>query len=302
VLTERQQQWRKHHIGASESPAICGVSPWQSANDIYWRKVADVSDEETSEAMETGRRLEDALIDYACEKCGIKGIRRNQFRVAKREPILAATCDALGDGVVIEAKTSSYPSAWGEPFTDEVPDHVMVQVQHQLFVTDAEVAFVPTLLAGSRFEWRIYRITRHEKLIDAIVSRCVAFWRAHVEPRIPPADEPPPIDILRAQPRQHKRIALPDEASRLVDEYLAIQQKLKDLEREKVLLMRRLISLLEDADEGITPDGKKVSYKLSKRTLIDTTELRTKYPEIAAAVAETIEYRALRIGETKNER
>ena len=300
MLSDHRRRLRRQHIGASESPAICGVSPWMTAADVYWRKVGDVADTDT-EPMATGRRLETVLIDYAVERLGLQGVRRNQFRVSPDEPILAATCDALADGVVIEAKTSAYADGWGDDMTDQVPDHVLIQVEHQLFVTGAQVAYVPLLLARRQFEWRLYRVPRYEELIEAIVERCVRFWREHVEPRVPPSSDPPPIEYLRSIRRQPVQVDLPAVVDDLVAQYISVREQLRALEAERDRLQRELIGQLGEAECGVTPSGWRVAYTAVESRTIDTKLLRTRYPEIAREVERVNTYRRFDLKEVKHE-
>ena len=299
MLTARQRELRKLHIGASESPAICGVSPWQTASDIYWRKVEPRRTDESTDATMTGHRLERPLIEFACDELGLNGVRRNQFRVAKDDPLLSATFDALGDGFAIECKYVSASGAqyWGQPFTDEVPDHVMVQCQHQAFVGELKEVIVAAAVATTRLEWRLYRVPRHEKLIQAIRERCNHFWKEHVEPRIPPSTEPPPLEILRARKREDKIVVLPDDLAPILSEYSELLRRRKEIEEAIELRQRRLIDALGDATVGRLLDGREITYREQTRRSVDTIELRKRYPDIAAALQRVSTFRVLKVKE-----
>jgi predicted phage-related endonuclease len=235
--------------------------------------------------METGRRLERTLVKYAAERVGLTNVRHNVFRVSKEEPILSATCDGIASHALIEAKTSSFPEGWGDDLSSDVPDYVLVQTQHALFVTGLEVAYVPLLLASRRgFEWRLYKIPRYPELIHAIVERCVAFWRNHIQPRIPPSDEPPPLEYLQQIRRTPTTVHLPAEVDPLIAEYVAIRQQIKELDERRELLQRQLITALGDAQIGIAPSGWKLSYTEVQRRAVDLDLLRTRYPEVAKEV------------------
>jgi len=304
MLTEKQLKLRREHVGASESPAICGVSPWQTAADVYWRKVSDIQNDEPNEAMMTGHRLEKPLIEFACDELNLSGLRRNQFRVAKDEPLLSATFDALGDGVAVECKYVSGAGAqhWGEPYTDEVPDHVLVQVQHQAFVANLKEVIVAAAIAGPRLEWRVYRVSRHEKLIDAIVKRCVAFWKEHVQSRIPPTDAPPPLEILAKQRRISKAVQIRNvQAVALRDRIVELQGQRDALEQEIELCKRQLIDMLGDAECGVLLDGSQITYREQTRRFVDQTELRKRFPDIAKELEKETRFRVFRIKESMNE-
>jgi len=175
-ITEHQRQARRSKLGSSDAPAIVGVSPWLTAQQVYWSKKVDQPDTGTA-SMATGNRMEKPLVEFAEDELGVKAIR-NQYRVSKGSDggVLAANIDALIAGCpyeAIECKYVGQDSAgdWGQVGTDEVPEHVIVQVQHQMHCANLERVWVAAAVAGYSLDWRLYCVERHDVLIKAIVRQ-----------------------------------------------------------------------------------------------------------------------------------
>lgn len=66
ALTE--EEWRGYRclgIGGSDAAAVCGVSPWKTARDLYEEKIQKVVVADPDEgwvAKEIGRRLEELVV------------------------------------------------------------------------------------------------------------------------------------------------------------------------------------------------------------------------------------------------
>ena len=67
ALTEVQRAARRHHLGSSDAAAILGLDPWRNAGDVYWSKVLDTADEEST-AMRAGNLLEGAICQFAAQE------------------------------------------------------------------------------------------------------------------------------------------------------------------------------------------------------------------------------------------
>jgi len=110
-ITDKQKELRKKHIGASESAAILGLSPYKTPYDVWLLKTGKVeSPASVGEAGDIGNMIEDGLLDYGASELGVR-ILKNQFRV-HTNGILSATHDALVVDVMegMEAKTSGIMS------------------------------------------------------------------------------------------------------------------------------------------------------------------------------------------------
>jgi len=285
-ITQEQREQRRKHIGASDTPAILGISPWATPADIYWSKVGPLPEDTPTVAMETGNRLEGPLIEFATERLGVKAER--DISCLHSGGIFAANLDAriVGNGSAIEAKYvgPANADAWGPDGSEEIPDYVYAQVQHQAFVADLSKVYVAAFVSGFRADWRLYPIPRDERAINVIVERGMAFWNDHVLPQIPPAGgELAPLEVLKAMHRDRSEIALPNEAEALLEEYEQLKAAEKDAASGVKGAQRRLIALLGECTDGLLADGRRITYRPQSRRLIDTAALKAKFPEAAAA-------------------
>ncbi len=288
-ITQQQREQRRNHIGASDTPAILGLSPWATPADIYWSKVGPLPGDEPTVAMQTGNRLEGAIIRFAVERLGWEAERD----VSRVHPggIFAANLDGLipGDGAShdqgIEAKYvgPQNADAWGPDGSEEIPDYVYAQVQHQAFVANLSKVYVAAFVSGFRPDWRLYPIPRDERAIGVIVERGTAFWNEHVAKQVPPpGGELAPLEVLKAMHRERAEIALPNEADGLLGEYEYHKATEKAAAECGKRLQRQLIALLGDATDGLLADGRRITYRPQSRRSIDTAALKAKHPEIAA--------------------
>ncbi len=267
MLTKRQLEIRRNHIGAIDSPAICGVSPWATASDVYLDKLGLLEPLEVSKAMERGNEMEPAILDWAAKELGVN-IRKNQYRISKQNRIFTCTLDAavVEATWAIEGKTTGQPELWGEEGTDDVPGHVIVQVQHQMYVCDLDRVYVPVLMGGWSLELKMYVVERSEIIIKEIVKRGIAFWHNHVAKQIPPDATTPTMDSLRRIRREpNKIINLEDLAEVTVFDWEKAKKAATEADKESKRLKSEVINLLGDAEAGQLANGDRVTYMESSR-------------------------------------
>ena len=213
---------RRQGISASDVAAAMGINPKMSAFGLYWSKVegwelADNSD------MEAGRRMEGAIADWAADvidphenlvfrPAGLFRSAERPWQLATPDRLIYMACvdcdgtgwsyadtslrvaclDCRGLGVaggsllgVLEVKHPYDWTGFGEPGTNQIPLHYLVQVQQQADVMGVDEWF---LAAYTQHQLRIYRGD-----VDAADVRVIRYagemaWRA-IEAR-----EEPDID------------------------------------------------------------------------------------------------------------
>jgi len=286
-ITEHQLQNRRKYLGSSDAAPILGRSPWKTRTEVYYDKVLDTTPNETTEAMETGNRLENPLIDFCCERLGVTCVR-NQFRVSHNGDggIMAANLDALINDrpEAIEAKYTGNAEGWGESGTDEIPVHYVLQVQHQMAVAQLERVWVPVFYAASfRPEWRLYCVPRNQDIIDVLTSEEVRFWREHVELRIPPGADPPPMEMLRRLIREpQSTIDLDESALAVWAEREAAAEVKRQAESAYEQATAKCLVLLGDNEVGSFSDGRLLTYSEENAgdKLIDSKQAKMAHPEL----------------------
>jgi len=306
MITEQQRLARRNHLGSSDAPAIVGLSPWRTPADVYYSKVYE-SDDQTTEAMETGNRLEPAILDFAAERLGV-ALRRNVSLVSAGRDggIMAANFDAMvcDRAEAVEAKYVGPNSVqdWGAEGTDEVPDHVNLQVQHQMYVAGLDRVWVAAAMAGFRFEWRLYLVPRSDPIISTLVNREIEFWERHVTPRCPPESSAPSIEVLRLLRRAPGScVDLGEEAAALwlQREFAAEQMKNANAAYEDATA--KLLAMLGESEAGRLPDGRMLTY-LSQRSAprCDVKRLRAEHPELYGELVTESTCRVLRLKKARD--
>lgn len=264
-ITEQQREERRSFIGSSDAPAIAGVDPWKSPFAVYLEKVYGTVDLplKDDDPRARGNRWESYLLDWAEEKLGLK-IERN-VRVLHEDGLNAANLDgrAISGGrrIGFEAKVTVMSSEFGKEGSDEIPDRVLVQASHQIYVDNLDLVYVPVLL--SRFDRpreELFVVEPDEDLIAAVISRNRRFWEEHVVPRIPPPDEgPPAIDTIRSLKREPNKTVELDPG--LVRRWERAKRWKKKAEAFEKRMKEKVLASLGNAEAGDFGDsGRIVTY------------------------------------------
>lgn len=172
-LRARQQ----NGVGASESPIICGMSPWGSVVKLYAQKLGLIDPDDENEAMKWGKIMEPHILnEYRLETGRYVGTS-GELLQSVESPFMLATPDAAqeaddhdGPGVA-QVKNTELASLWKEG----TPLHVWCQVQHELYVSGYAWGTAVALLNRSKLVW--IDIERDDRFInDTLVPRCREFW------------------------------------------------------------------------------------------------------------------------------
>ncbi|AYD87389.1 hypothetical protein SEA_VALENTINIPUFF_95 [Microbacterium phage ValentiniPuff] len=201
-LTLRADDFR---IGASESAAILGLSPWSTPLDVWESKQPGAEPIQETRFMTWGKRLEATIADAAAvdfhDRVGTvlpsPGLlswnevpfitstpdRENAFGPAASTPVTA----------VMEIKNSSAyaRSAWfADDGSEIVPPYYEVQVQQQMAVRGVRRAFVVALLGGNDLIIRevLYSPSFVELLVDELDEWRSKYLLTGERPPASPAD------------------------------------------------------------------------------------------------------------------
>lgn len=229
------QEWhavRATGIGGSDIAAICGLNPYTSPLEIWFKKVGQAvprrNDEVLSEAAEMGHELEPVVARRFTKATGLPAINNPGTLRLPDIPWALVNLDraTVEDSQMgaLELKTrSSYAlNEWLE----ETPVDVQVQVQWQLMVTGWSFGYTAALIGGQRTI--VHRIERDEKLIDDLLAIAAEFWDQVETGTQPPLDGAVAtgqlLDRLHAKPTRKDVIA--DAAE--VEKWLAIRRTAKE--------------------------------------------------------------------------
>ena len=193
-----EQAWleaRKQDVTSTESAALFGMSPYLTHFDLWHRKRSGVVPEfKTNDRMKWGNRLEAAIAHGIAEE---QGWEISPMKDYMRDPDLRLgssfdfVITSLGEPVHLEIKNVDYLAfrdGWIEhdDGSVEAPEHIEMQVQHQMAVSGFKRSFIGAFVAGNRYE--LIERERDEAVIGAIKSMTKLFWES-----VESGQEPNPV-------------------------------------------------------------------------------------------------------------
>lgn len=175
------REWRKGKIGASDAAACMGISPWQTPYELWLDKMGQSQTKYVSPAMLRGSALEEearSLYESITGNVVFPEVRVHpdfEWAIASLDGICLhgkilveikcpnkATHDKAGDGII-------------EP-------HYMAQIQHQLWVTDLDMAHY---FSYDGTMHHLVTVKRDEEFIKHMIFEEVKMLRC-IETGIPP--------------------------------------------------------------------------------------------------------------------
>lgn len=281
AITDREQwlEARREQIGASEVAAILGISPWQTAWEVWADKRRMLDDWKGNKATDHGNIYESSVLDYAERQVGL--LERNIRVIADGLP-MAATLDArhVGTKWPIQAKTTGLIGPvygdWGDEGTDQIPDYYLTQMHSEIICSGADAALMFALIAGrGTCE---FRVERNERIVEEFGNICTDWWERHITQGIEPSRETPPrLEVVKRMKREPKKVIdLDSTAWSLCLERAELKAEAKDLKKKIDNVDSRLILELGDAEAGNLPDGRQVTYfeQPRKGYTVDDTSFR----------------------------
>ena len=199
-----EEGWRKARtrgIGGSDVGAICGVSPFTSARQIYLNKTGQFQDalkpnDAAKERMHFGHMLEPIVADEYSQRTGNKVIAVNATLVHKDHPWALANVDRLivdDDGRpigILECKTTSeyMNEEWK---SGDILMSYIYQLNWYLWILGLEKGTFACLVGGNKFYY--YDVFRNDELLEnTIIPAAEKFWFENVL-----ALKEPEIDMIR---------------------------------------------------------------------------------------------------------
>lgn len=287
---------RKQGIGGSDIAAIIGLSPWKTPRDIYLDKKGLVEPEPETDAMYWGTTLEDIVAREYSKRTGRKIERCNVQFKHPEYPFIIGNVDRVvydDNGKkpvvngrlitrrILECKTANQYAAgdWGEPGTDQIPEHYKAQVQWYMGITGAEVCDVAVLI-GNR-DFRIYTVYRDVAVIAYLFAEGVTFWRDYIETdTMPPAVTLDDIEgVCHGTPKA--RAFASAEIVKKVARYKELDDQIKALKAEQETLKLAICESIVDAVELCAPDARKLAT-WSAAKLTQKTDWKAVAEELAA--------------------
>ncbi len=162
---------RRAGIGGSEAAASIGESHWRTRCELWLEHKGLIPPKIENEQMELGHVFEKVAVEHLRRKHGWPIRRFSQTTVfcSREFPFMYGHLDGLiGEETLLEIKAvdSKYRSEYGQPETDDVPDDVFVQCQHNMAASETKGCRLPVVF-GTR-DISIFSIKRSDSFIRDI--------------------------------------------------------------------------------------------------------------------------------------
>lgn len=271
VRQSERAEWleaRKLGLGGSEVAALFGLHPYKSALEVYADKIGAGPESNAGEVALWGSLFEGPILTEYARRSGREVYHSNELLVRRDRPWHRCTPDAIqttrpppgchGFGIG-ECKMTGYGD-WEE----EIPAHVLVQVQHEMWVTGAEWGTLVWLPVPER-KLHYRDMVPHREFQAVLAETVDAFWTRVLERRPPDADgsDSARRALFTLEPKLADECIELEDAAPVADELEQINAAMKALEARKDLIANRVMQTLGPYKVGLLGDGR---YWTSWRT------------------------------------
>jgi putative phage-type endonuclease len=268
---------RKRDVTSTESAALFGMSPYVTHYELWHRKRSGVAPEfKTNERMRWGNRLEAAIAHGIAEEQGWE-IKPLKEYMRDPEARTGSSFDFVitnqGEPVHLEIKNVDYLAfrdGWieHEDGSIEAPEHIEMQVQHQMAVSGFKRAFIGAFIGGNRGV--VIERERDEDVIRAIRAKVAEFWRTVDAGKEPDPVMPDDVQAMirlnqYAEPGKILDASSDEEIARLVEEYRQASAAEKNACEDKEVAKARLLEAIGDAEKVLLP-----GFTISAGMIADT--------------------------------
>lgn len=186
---------RKQDVTSTESAALFGMSPYMTHFELWHAKRSGVTREfKSNDRMEWGNALEAGI---AAKLAKDNGWTISPLKDYMRDPDarLGSSFDFvitnLGEPVHLEIKNVdflAFRDGWivNDDDSMEAPEHIEMQVQHQMAVSGFKRAFIGALRGGN--QGIVIERERDDAVIAAIRAKVAEFWAT-----VDAGEEPSPV-------------------------------------------------------------------------------------------------------------
>ena len=300
---ENEKEWlavRNKGIGGSDVGAICGVSPFSSARQIYFNKTGQFEDAlqpgaASRERMHFGHLLEPIVAD----EFATRELTADKGREGWTLTDLGATvCHKDNDWMranvdrlildehgnirgILECKTTSeYNNEEWE--NGDILMSYMYQLNWYMYVLDIKWGAFACLVGGNKFySYEVYR--NDELLNDVIIPAVTDFWYNNVlalkEPELQAVDTVFANDTYSDVKKDSEVLLEDEESDNLAAVVFECKAKIKELEKTMEEAQNRLKDRIKDKEIAYCRNYT-VKWSPRSQTRVDTTLLKTTFPEV----------------------
>lgn len=270
IEIQNQHQWlteRAKDVTSTEVSALFGLSPYLTEFELFHQKRdAVVVKIEPNERMKWGNRLESAIAQGAAEDMG--------WNIAKLNVYMRDQAARIGSSFDFEIKSSAngpgilevknvdwvqYQKNWIDDGNGniEAPEHIELQVQHQMEISGFEWCAIVALVGGN--EQKIVLRNRDRDIGKSIREKTGEFWNRVLQNQPPSADYTRDAEFIIKQLRRDAVEGLVAEADEqlenMIRDYEFIRKEHSDLEKIKDQRRAEILERIGRASKVITSFG-----------------------------------------------
>lgn len=308
--SDDEETWlkaRTRGIGGSDIGAICGVSPFTSARQIYLNKTGQFQDalkpgEAAQERMYFGHLLEPIVAEEYARRTGAKLVSINATLQHKDFEWALANVDRLivddeGKPIgILECKTTSEYNNEEWANGDLLTSYIY-QLNWYMWILDLKQGAFACLVGGNKFYH--YDVFRNDELLrDTIIPAAKSFWYDNVlalkEPEMQSADTEFANSIYSSVVKNSEIVLDDDLSNDLAATIFDCKAKIKELTKIMEEAQNRIKDRLKDKEIAYTKDYT-IKWSPRAQNRVDTEKLKTQFPEIYEKVLKRIEFRSMTV-------
>jgi predicted phage-related endonuclease len=250
IQPENEKAWlglREDCVSSTMSPALFGLSPYLTEYELYYSKASKLPlPFEPNERVFVGSRMQDFAADEVALKNGWTVWRADEFVVVPEIKMgssfdFRVRCPERGEGI-LEIKAVDWKRHRDLWVDEQAPEHIEIQLQHQLEVYDKFDWGVIVAFTGL-YDHHCYFRQRDREMGAAIIKRIQKFWTDVAAGTPPSPDYSRDSDVIKALHRDDAGVLdrtedlefnallarmarLQDEKKQIEDDYKATQAEL----------------------------------------------------------------------------
>lgn len=284
-VTPDTPEWlleRRSSVGASEVAAVLGLSPYNTALDVYRSKQGVDRDFDPLLSF-IGHESEHIIHKWVEEFSGVPVQLEPAFMARSIEfPFLHASFDRVSSDpfTTWQFKTAHFYT--GHKWDEGIPTDIRVQVQAEMLVAGTQKAAVVVWIGGREF--RLFWELRDNRFIDEhMIPALTEFW-AGVRDGVAPAPSNV-AELAEAWPDDAGEMEAPEVALEWIEKRAFLLATAKEAEDEAKQITQAIGGFMLDAKvDTLTANGRKLlTYKKQKgRESFDAARLKTERPDLVA--------------------
>lgn len=309
IIPSNHEHWlqlRIKDVTSTESAALFGMSPYTTRFELWHNKRAGTQSAFSSnERMDWGNRLEAAIAQGIAEDHGwtispMKEYMRDpDLRIGSSFDYVITSLDGgLAHLEIKNVDLYAFKDGWSEDdWGLQAPEHIEMQVQHQMLVSGFKTAYIGALVGGNRQV--LLKRERDEEVIASIKSRIAKFWESVDAGHEPPPTMPEDADALirlhqYAQPGKILDASNDVNIASLVARIKVAKAQKANADEDEKIAKAELLAAIGDAEKVVGSD-----WTISAGQVADTPPMLVTEDMVGTSIGGRAGYRSLRINKRK---